>query len=822
MNQPTLPHIIAKKRKSDWQTQCIYWHSLAVVQSCMSLVYDEEVKQLSHLVWWGEEKIKDLIFFCAYFHDLGKITKQFQDTINYGKKSTHAYYSLFPLSHIRDFCFDRELDFGLDGWEVNMLHAVIATHHSSLKNNAPYLSDEVCIVDFFDAELTQFFCDYQNYYELYRWKKCLYRYAPSWDNHANNIYPTWKCLIDWTTLWWLDKVKILESLRYLYGYVLWVLNIGDWLASASFDSQEPPVISWKYIPTRELLEKSITEKIKNPVIWKLFQEQASKIKGNVFMEIPTGEGKTEASLLWAINNRTNPHTKIIYTLPTQTTSNKLFERIKEIFGDNHCGIIHSNADTVLRNMFEQDDGSVDDRYHGEKLFSKTFNKPITVSTIDAFLKFFINVGKRNMPLKNYFNALLIIDEVHAYDFKLMWFLADNLPRLAAYGIKVCIMSASFPDQLKQKVLWSDRQQQYTFITQPDLYEKKANIIHKKECILDDDMKFIVSQYQSWKNTIIIRNTVKYATKTYKYLQSQWVNCMLYHSGFKRWDRVLKEDEIFYRLGDRNPEKSEEVRTRIKEQYKNKQKPIVMWDNPKNYHLVNFIDYLQTIDIAKPFVLIATQVVEMSLDIDFDVMCTDNAPFDALMQRFGRVNRKKKDETKGDIYIYGKLEYREWKYPYKSFLLKETFDHIAPWYDTLWHYNSLLNTIIDTVFTNTSYINDMAIFETWKNLYTEKLKTNHGIFKYAEEYDIRAIDKELAKVDCYTYRDYEHREIYPKFSEELLMGIPIYVLKWEKHSHRLKFPKWSLDQQKLYHDVFDIGYTYTDGIDIDQEAFDNFL
>lgn len=793
----------------------------------MSLVYDEEVKQLSKLVWWSEEKIRDLIFFCAYFHDLGKITKQFQKTIEDRKnRSNHAYYSLFPIFGIKDFCITYKPKTRGQPFVLDVLQTVIATHHSSLQDQRPYGSEDFsfqnCRIDWIRPALDQYFVDYSRRYEHYMKKPCEYIFTLPDNLETIDIYPSWKKLVNDKIQGEFHTAKHLESLRYLYGYVLWVLNIGDWLASASFDSQEPPVISWKYTPTRELLEESISSKIKSDVVWKSFQEQASKTKGNVFMEIPTGEGKTEASLLWAINNRINPHTKIIYTLPTQTTSNKLFERIKEIFGDNHCGIIHSNADTVLRNMFEQDDGSVDDRYHGEKLFSKTFNKPITVSTIDAFLKFFINVGKRNMPLKNYFNSLLIIDEVHAYDFKLMWFLADNLPRLKDYGIKICLMSASFPDQLRQKVLWSDRQQQYTFITQPDLYQKKANIIHKKECILDDNMGFIMSQYQSWKNTIIIRNTVKHATKTYKYLQSQWVNCMLYHSGFKRWDRVLKEDEIFYRLGDRNPEKSEEVRTRIKEQYKNKQKPIVVWDNPQNYHLVNFSDYLQTIDITKSFVLIATQVVEMSLDIDFDVMCTDNAPFDALMQRFGRVNRKKKDETKGDIYIYGELEYREWKYPYTTNTLKETFWGFDQGYNTLWDYNGWLNNITDRLFETIEQKNTMEIFNIWKNLYTEKLRTNHGIFKYADEYDIRAIEKDLAKVDCYTYRDYDHKLEYKKFNEELLIGIPLYVLKSDKHIHKLKHEQGSLENEKIYHHVFDVGYIYTDGIDIDQEAFDNFL
>jgi len=122
--------------------------------------------------------------------------------------------------------------------------------------------------------------------------------------------------------------------------------------------------------------------------------------------------------------------------------------------------------------------------------------------------------------------------------------------------------------------------------------------------------------------------------------------------------MLKEDEMFFRLGDRNPRKSEKLRQSILAKYEKKQKLIVIESTSQEYHLINFFDYLQTIDISRNFVLVATQVVEMSLDIDFDVMFTDNAPCDALMQRFGRVNRKKKDENKGDVYIYQQLKYKE--------------------------------------------------------------------------------------------------------------------------------------------------------------------
>jgi CRISPR-associated endonuclease/helicase Cas3 len=391
-----------------------------------------------------------------------------------------------------------------------------------------------------------------------------------------------------------DSLKYIENnntLRTLYSYVSGILNIADWLASAKF-AKNATNITFSILPSKiTFVSKLSFDKLRS------FQESLSECTESVLVEIPTGEGKTEGSLLWAINNLKNENTKIIYTLPTQTTSNKLYERIQSFFGKEMCGLIHSSAKVYLEKEYEKDNGLIDENFRSNFLFNKSFNKPVTVSTIDSLLKYFINIGRFNIAVKNFLNSVIIIDEVHSYDFKLMGFLKKLLELCSEYyGIKVCLMSASIPNKIKQLLGIKS----YQVVYQSDLFAKKANQITKKECAMDDDFGLLEEKIRLKKNTLIIRNTVRSATQTYKKLKEnldfEKFEIILYHAAFKKIDKNQKEELIF--------EKLKESRTN------------------------------------KSLILVATQIVEISLDIDFDILFTDNAPMDALIQRFGRVNRKK--------------------------------------------------------------------------------------------------------------------------------------------------------------------------------------
>ena len=130
---------------------------------------------------------------------------------------------------------------------------------------------------------------------------------------------------------------------------------------------------------------------------------------------PTGSGKTEASILWALRNvKEMGGAKIIYLLPTMVTANSIWKRMIDLFGEENVGLTHSTA-----NLFLQDDSIEDEQDIWENrkdiLFNQSFIKPITVGTVDQLLTAGFNSGRWVLKEVNASNAVIIIDEIHAYD-----------------------------------------------------------------------------------------------------------------------------------------------------------------------------------------------------------------------------------------------------------------------------------------------------------------------------------------------------------------------------------------------------------------------
>lgn len=721
--------IFAKTIKQDGQvvsTQTLALHTAWVVEEALALIDDYSLSKVSKISGREKSWIRDLIFFSAYFHDIGKATKEFQSTIRNGTKSYHSLYSASVLVGIEDFDF-------LEGKRyINLLLLVALTHHTLL----PYgVKNVEC--NFLD-EAEAFFYGYKKSYANYLKKSCDYSFE---FNIESNMKVELEAIEDE-----LQYIKSNHKLRTLYSYISGILNLADWLASARFSGTTTP-ISFQAQPTKEEFMKHLSfDRLRE------FQESISNGSKSVLVEIPTGEGKTEASLLWAINNLDNNHSKIIYTLPTQTTSNKLYERVQSFFDKSECGLIHSSAKIYLEKKYQQENGEVDDVFKNDFLLSKSFNKPVTVSTIDSLLKYFINIGRFNIATKNFLNSVVIIDEVHAYDFKLMGFLKRFLELCREMDVKVCLMSASIPNQLKKLLGVND----YPLITQKELFEKKSNEIIKKELFLDNDLDFVVEKFEEQKNILIIRNTVKSATQTYRELKDLGIeNIILYHSTFKKRDRTKKEDLIFDKLKS---------------------------------------------DI--PFVLVATQIVEISLDIDFDIMFTDNAPIDALIQRFGRVNRKKSIERKGLIYIYQTKNIR----PYRNeALLHLTFETIENGYFELGQYVTWLNIIYDRLFQDDIQIKNeiTRLFNEAYLKYDETIKKLDGIKKSNDNYDLR--DIEIVKNDYLLYDDYYNEDINEKDYYEYTIALPSYIEKKNRHHLPQEI------EERFFYKILKLDYSFEDGI-----------
>lgn len=738
--------ILAKTIKKDAQvvsTQNLQLHTAWVIEEALALIDDYSLSKVSKISGREQSWIRDLIFFSAYFHDMGKATKEFQSTIQNGTKSYHSLYSASVLVGIEDFEFKENKRY------INLLLIIALTHHTLL----PYGVKDVEFTFLEDAKA--FFDGYKKSYKNYLKKECEY----SFEYEVFDDMKTELEAIEYDLMY----IKSNHKLRILYTYVSGILNLADWLASARFSGTRTP-ITFQIQPSKDNFMTHLSfDKLRE------FQDNSSNSSKSVLVEIPTGEGKTEASLLWAINNLDNNHSKIIYTLPTQTTSNKLYERVQSFFDKSECGLIHSSAKIYLEKKYEQENGEVDDIFKSDFLLSKSFNKPVTVSTIDSLLKYFINMGRFNIATKNFLNSVVIIDEVHAYDFKLMGFLKRFLELCREMDVKVCLMSASIPNQLKKLLGVND----YPLITQKELFEKKANEVMKVDGFLDDDLNFIIDKFLEQKNILIIRNTVNNATQTYKKLQRLIIDrislgneeelcdlvvnieyMILYHSTFKKKDRTKKEDLIFEKLKSK-----------------------------------------------KPFILVATQIVEISLDIDFDVMFSDNAPIDSLIQRFGRVNRKKSIERKGEIYIYQV----ENPLPYRDTMLDLTFETIEDGYFELGQYVEWLNIVYDKLFEDDKTLQNkiLGMFEEAYLKYDETIKKLDGIKKSSDNYDLR--DIEMIKNDYLLYDDYYSEDIEAKDYYEHTIALPNYREKDNIHH----LPKEV--EEKFFYKILKLDYSFEEGI-----------
>ncbi len=325
-----------------------------------------------------------------------------------------------------------------------------------------------------------------------------------------------------------------------------------------------------------------------------FQKKCKETVGSIILIAPTGSGKTEAALLWAQTNQ-DENSRIFYILPYQASINAMHIRLKEIFGDNKTGMLHANTVSALYHM----QGETQDKLDGQKKavikasLAKEIYYPVRVCTPHQLLRMGLRGSGWEYLFIEFAKAVFIYDEVHAYQ-PLIAGLTIASARLAQkLGARCCFISATFPSFL-QDIIKKELNISYT-ITLDEEYSSDRRIINKKRHIVEikkgtllDNIELIESNIEEGKYVLIIANHVSSAQKLFQTLS--FYNPILLHSRFNKKDRRDREKAL-------------------------------LSDN-------------------KPRVVIATQVIEVSLDIDYDIMFSEPAPIDALIQRFGRVFRKR--------------------------------------------------------------------------------------------------------------------------------------------------------------------------------------
>lgn len=387
------------------------------------------------------------------------------------------------------------------------------------------------------------------------------------------------------------KVSEHEPDRMAFALLKAILHYADWYGSAGES------ISYSPEMTAESLENDLrdrcTEQNKAFSGFSAFQRKCGECKTDLIAVAPTGSGKTEGSLLWA-QNGFSAGKKLIYLLPTMVTANSLFLRLEAYFAGQKVGLTHSTA--VLFKESELDNYLVD---FGDVLRQKTFMYPVTVSTVDQLLFSGYNKGHWTLTESNAANSMIVIDEIHAYDPWTLGLICSSISHFSKFGARFMIMSATMPGYLKD--LLGEYLPDAEIIEDTELLAKSRNHFSVHQGLIESALPDIREAVASGKKVLVVVNSVFACQELARVLEDLSPIC--YHSKFIFDDRNKKEKFIL-------------------EQGKS----------------------------DAPCLVVATQVVEVSLDIDFDILFTECAPPDALVQRAGRVNRaRRKSGTEVRIY-----------------------------------------------------------------------------------------------------------------------------------------------------------------------------
>lgn len=382
--------------------------------------------------------------------------------------------------------------------------------------------------------------------------------------------------------------------------------------------------------------------------------------GLIIIEAPMGEGKTEASLLSAeLLAERFACGGMAYLLPTQATSNAMFARIHDWLSSLLGGqpgtvrqdihLLHGKAE--LNEEFASlprwpvgwmgDDGSEEETVIAHQWFSgrkRGLLAPFVVGTVDQLLMAALKAKHAHLRHLGLSGKVVVIDEVHAYDAYMSVYLDRVLEFLGSYHVPTIILSATLPPSRRKQLIQAycghskrgsfrkfdipevprlgEGSPAYPLITISTANDKVApeyrvvkgsarntNVLLE---YLPEDEELLVSTLKELLEdggcACVLRDTVARAQSTYQLLKSRLdVEVRLVHARFVALDRVANDERLVRELGASGDER------------------------------------------PKSLVVVATQVVEQSLDLDFDLLITDVAPVDLLLQRMGRLHRHPRGE-----------------------------------------------------------------------------------------------------------------------------------------------------------------------------------
>lgn len=368
---------------------------------------------------------------------------------------------------------------------------------------------------------------------------------------------------------------------------------------------------------------------------------SNKEKKHTLCVAPTGVGKTNFMM-----KRTTK--RVFYTLPYQASINAMFNRINNDIGNEYLvGLKHSSINSI---------SFIDEKI---KTLSSFYGMPVKVITPFQIMGVILRLKGYESLILDLQGQDIIFDELHTYNSMTKYYILSMIKFLVSLDCNIHVCTATMPSWMQKEIIniLGEENTQIVKLDNNTLDGFNRHIVHTED---DFNIYDIKERYERGEKILIVRNQVKLGINTYIELKNFIKNCkiMLIHSRFKRSDRALKEQLLLNHFNGEN----------------------------------------------EPCIVVSTQVVEVSIDINFDVMYTDNADIMSLIQRFGRINRQRNNiGVLKDVYVIKNQEGSE--LPYNTDICEKTFEILSHYNNKVLEEKELQN-IIDYVHPN----NDDNVYE----------------------------------------------------------------------------------------------------------------
>lgn len=776
------------------------------------------LRQFCHRYGWNWDEVRQCLRFAVWFHDIGKSSDEWQVYIRkpeqeQGKHQiTHSLpsFGIGLMASNPPRLFDNSPRYAA-------LLAILA-HHGQLHKDAfredNYQWQSVTLpVDYINA-----------HFNVFRELEPNFPLTP-WEHNSLQLGKVCSAIT-----YLKSAIHQQQNLRFkaLYSLMLYMLTASDGYASGNSPDGGTPLNPRATNLTREELSgiQNQSPFYDNTQLKKLqFVREPNDMQRVIVKHAATrvvlnagcGEGKTAAALLFAQKLlRENQVDRIIFTLPTKFTSNNLHRDFVQEYKipEELVGITHGDATEFLRQNSEDE---TENLIMAQVFENSIYAKPVTISTVDHLIMSLYHGYKfADRAFSNVASSLVVFDEVHYYEEHTMGAIAEAMRRLTELAIPHLVMTATIPSVIHQALDKLVPNQPYTFQRAPAVIpgtsEPKTpfEIERFSETFIDENREVSsellehVERHLDLRQIIFV-NQVARAKQIYRALENAGIdeNLICYHSGFISKHRNEKERIIRALFKPAEKRKPEDIEALEHRGFKN----------------------------SEPCILVSTQVSELSLDISADVMFSEIAPIDSIVQRGGRLHRKGESPSDGDnvyrMYVAPPYEDEKACLPYEQEILQRswetlghryTFQNACEWVNTVYtEYRPLMHHELSK-----AIVTDLVFGKKPQDNYGEDIaEEGHVVIRLPKYRTYEVVPYEFVDVVQQDYRHYKAHHL--SISEGAFrFAYSQRKILQRKAKQQLTNRQGNTREIEFPFNAIQTRYTFEVGLELDEDAIPNLL